>query len=32
VFSLKLFGVPIPAKVDLVVAGLACLALAWFVL
>jgi len=32
VFLLKLFGVPIPAKVDLIAAGLACLALAWFVL
>lgn len=32
VFALKLFGVPIPAKVDLIAAGLAFLALAWFVL
>ena len=32
VFVLKLVGVPIPPKVDLIAAGLACLALAWFVL
>ena len=32
VFALKFFGVPIPARVDLIAAGLACLALAWFVL
>lgn len=32
VFALKLAGVPIPPKVDLIAAGLACLALAWFVL
>jgi hypothetical protein len=32
VFVLKLLGVPIPPKVDLIAAGLACLALAWFVL
>lgn len=32
VFVLHLLGVPIPPKVDLIAAGLACLALAWFVL
>jgi len=32
VFVLRLLGVPIPARVDLIAAGLACVALAWFVL
>jgi hypothetical protein len=32
VFVLKMCGVPIPPRVDLIAAGLACLALAWFVL
>jgi hypothetical protein len=32
VFVLKLLGTPIPPRVDLIAAGLACVALAWFVL
>lgn len=32
VFVLKLLAVALPAKLDLLVAGLACLALAWWVL
>lgn len=32
VFVLKLLGTAIPPKVDFIAAGLACLAVAWFVL